>query len=72
MGIFTGMTNQSQPPETAPEDAQSTALPRRPGEQPTARGVPARRERSTVARWVSWRTLDDVYEDRPRPMSEMP
>lgn len=71
-GIFSGMTKQSQAPVTAPEDAHSTALPRRPGEPPTARGVPARRERSTVGRWVSWRVYEDVYEDRPRPMSEMP
>ncbi len=72
MGIFTGMPEPRQTPEITPEDAQSTALSSRPGEPPTARGVPARRERSTIARWVSWRTLDDVYDQRPQPMSDMP
>lgn len=66
------MTKPRQPPEIAPEDAPSTTLPRRPGEQPTARGVPPRRERSTVARWVSWRTPEDAYDDRVMPMDEMP
>lgn len=72
MGIFTSMSDPRQTPETTPQDAQSTTLPPRPGEQPTARGVPARRERSTVARWVSWRTPEDAYDDRVIPMEEMP
>ncbi|MBX3139831.1 MAG: hypothetical protein KF875_03695 [Trueperaceae bacterium] len=66
------MAEPRQTPETALEDAKSTALPSRPGEPPTASGMPVRHERAAVARWASWRAYEDVYEDRPRPMSEMP
>ena len=70
-GIFSGMTKPSQPPKTTLEDAQSTTLPRRPGEPPTARGCAATRA-------VNGRTLgvvadsEDAYDDRVSPMDEMP
>ena len=63
----------AEPGAGTPNEEQSDAhVPPRPGEEPTITGTPARRTGRGRPLWVSFPTFDDPYDDRVRPMNEMP